>query len=364
MTDEPTTEPRAVLGPPPEARGAGPMVRGIVTVIVLAVGLALPFINDNTSTLRMLSLGFVMAIGAMGLNVLTGYTGQISIGHAAFYGIGAYITANLIIEQNLTFITTIPISILVTAACGALVGLPALRVKGPSLALVTLGIAILVPTLLLRFGSSSGMALWKPKRRYLGSPIDSFTDTQWKYLLPLIALVIVFFLTKNLVSSRAGRSLVAVRDQETAAATAGVNVAGTKIAAFALSAAYCGLAGSLSVLVRGQADAASALSYFQMSIYFLVAVVIGGTATIAGPVLGGILVEYLLDKAPEWSGGRVGMAPFILGSALVVIVYVLPGGIAGGVKQLATIVKRRLVRSEDPGPNESIDHQNPAEAVK
>ncbi len=321
--------------------GAETLVRVGAFVAVLAAAAAFPFVVDDSTTIRMVSLGLIMSIGAMGLNVLTGYTGQISIGHAAFYGIGAYVTANLMIEQNLTFMATLPAAIVVSALAGALVGLPALRVKGPALALVTLGIAILVPTLLHKFGASSGVALWKPARRHLGSPIDGLTDTQWKYYVPLVALVIVFVVTRNLVASRAGRSLIAVRDQEIAATTAGINVAATKIGAFALSAAYCGLAGSLSVLVRGQAEASSALSYFQLSIFFLVAVVVGGTATIAGPILGGLMVQILIDKAPEWSSGRVGMAPFILGAALILIVYFLPGGLLGGFRSL----RHKLSRS-------------------
>jgi len=327
-----------------------PTATAAFAVLVMAAALVLPFVHDKPEDLRLLSLGFIMGIGAMGLNVLTGYTGQISIGHAAFYGIGAYITANLIIEQNLTVLATLPIAIAVTAAFGALVGLPALRVKGPALALVTLGLAILVPTLLLKYGSNKGVALWKPKRRHLASPVDSLTDGQWKYLVPLVALIVVYVLTKSLVNSRAGRSLIAVRDQEVAAATAGVNVTGAKIASFAISAAYCGLAGSLSVLVRGQADASSALSYFQLSIYFLVAVVVGGAATVAGPILGGMLVQYLDDKAPEWSGNKVGMAPFILGAVLVAIVYLLPGGLLGGLRQLVARL-RRPPSAPDPSPN-------------
>ena len=309
--------------------------------MALAVAAAFPFVVDDSTTIRMVSLGLIMSIGAMGLNVLTGYTGQISIGHAAFYGIGAYVTANLMIEQNLTFMATLPAAIIISGLAGALVGLPALRVKGPALALVTLGLAILVPTLLHKFGASSGVALWKPARRHLGSPIDGLTDTQWKYYVPLVMLVIVFVITRNMIASRAGRSLIAVRDQEIAATTAGINVAATKITAFALSAAYCGLAGSLSVLVRGQAEASSALAYFQLSIFFLVAVVVGGTATIAGPVLGGLMVQVLIDKAPEWSSGRVGMAPFILGAALILIVYFLPGGLLGGFRTL----RHKLSRS-------------------
>jgi len=341
-TETPSTAPAPEAAIPTSRTTSGPdLAKIVIGVVIMAAAAAFPFVVDDTATVRMVSLGLIMAIGAMGLNVLTGYTGQISIGHAAFYGIGAYITANLMIEQKLTFLATLPFSVLVCAVAGALVGLPALRVKGPALALVTLGLAILVPTLLHKFGSSGGVALWKPKRSHLNSPVDALTNTQWKYLVPLAALVIVYVLTRNIVHSRAGRALIAVRDQEVAATTAGINVAATKITAFAISAAYCGLAGSLSVLVRGQADASSALAYFQMSIYFLVAVVVGGTATIAGPILGGLLVQILDEKAPDWSGNKVGMAPFILGTALVVIAYFLPGGILGGYRQL----KAKLTRS-------------------
>ena len=328
-------------------------------VALLAAAAALPFVVDDTALIRTLSLGLILAIGAMGLNVLTGYTGQISIGHAAFYGVGAYVTANLMVNQNLTFLATLPITIAVTALAGALVGLPALRVKGPALALVTLGLAILVPTLLAKFGSAGGgVALWQPQRSYLGSPVDGITDTQWKYLLPLIALVVVYVVTRNIVSSRAGRALIAVRDQEVAATTAGINVAGTKITAFAISAAYCGLAGSLSVLVRGQADASSALAYFQLSIYFLIAVVVGGTATVAGPILGGLLVQLLDDKAPDWGGGRVGLAPFILGFALVAIVYLLPDGVLGGSRRLlARLRPEAPAKSPPKSPEPSLQTQ-------
>jgi branched-chain amino acid transport system permease protein len=321
---------------------------------VLALAVAFPFVVEDTTTVRMISLGIILAIGAMGLNILTGFTGQISIGHYAFSGIGAYITAQLMAEQSLTFFSTLPVAIGVCAAIGALVGLPALRVHGPALALVTLGLALLVPTLLQKFGTSGGgVALWRPERKDLASPIDSLTDTQWKYLVPLAALVIVYVLTRNLVNSRAGRAMIAVRDQEVAATTAGVNVAGTKIAAFAISAAYCGLAGSLGVLVRGQADASSALVYFQISIFFLIAVVVGGTATVAGPIIGGIVVQVLDEKAPEWGGDRVGLAPFILGVALIVIVYFLPGGILGGIRQ--AWAKVGVGRPRFPGPAPSTE---------
>lgn len=352
MSQATTAVPGAAPAPTSAARRFSP-TRTVIGLAVLAVGVAFPFVSDDPATIQMISLGIVLAIGAMGLNILTGFTGQISIGHYAFSGIGAYITANLMIEQSLTFLSTIPIAVAVCAVAGALVGLPALRVKGPALALVTLGLALLVPTLLHKFGTEGGgVALWQPARKDLGSPIDGLSDTEWSYLVPLAALVIVYVITRNLVNSRAGRAMIAVRDQELAATTAGVNVAGTKIAAFAISAAYCGLAGSLSVLVRGQADASSALVYFQNSIFFLVAVVVGGTATVAGPILGGIAVQVLEDKAPEWGGDRVGLAPFILGVGLVLIVYFLPGGILGGFRQVRA---RFGNRRASPAPASTTD---------
>lgn len=150
--------------------------------------------------------------------------------------------------------------------------------------------------------------------------------------------------------------MIAVRDQEVAATTSGINAAGVKIAAFAISAAYCGLAGSLTVLVEGQADASSALVYFQHSIFFLIAVVVGGTATVGGPIIGGLVVQILDTKAPEWGNERVGLAAFILGVALVVIVYVLPGGILGGLRQLSARIRgggraTPEVPPPDPVPN-------------
>lgn len=333
-----------------KARGlglVGPLVVFALAVVLPFVYDSLPFVGDDSSFLRTLSLGFVLAISAMGLNVLTGFTGQISIGHAAFYGIGAYLSGMLTDETALTYFSTIPIAVAVTVVFGAVVGLPALRVKGPALALVTLGLALVVPTLLRKFAAEGRSALWQPSRDDLASPIDALDSTQWKYLFPLIVLAVVYVLVRNLAHSRAGRAMVAVRDHEVSASTAGVNVAGTKIAAFAISAGFCGLAGSLSVVVRGQADASSSLAFFQLSIYFLVAVVVGGVATNGGPILGAIVVQILLDEAPE---GRAGLAPFVLGAALVALLFVMPDGLFGGARRLVAWVRRQQSASPSPAP--------------
>lgn len=323
------------------AARTGSLLDSLAPAIVLAVAVIVPFVYDDADNLRTLSLGFVLAISAAGLNVLTGFTGQVSIGHAAFYGIGAYIAGVLTLESSLTYFSTIPIAVVVTIVFGAVVGLPALRVKGPALALVTLGLALTVPTLLRKFAASGRSALWQPDPDDLASPFEGLDRAQWRYLFPLVVLAVVYVLVRNLARSRAGRSMIAVRDYEAAAATAGVNVAATKIAAFATSAGLCGLAGALSVMVRGQADASSSLAYFQLSIYFLIAVVVGGVATNGGPILGAIVVQILLDKAPDWSDGRAGLAPFILGAALVALLFVMPDGIFGGVRRLRGRLQRR-----------------------
>lgn len=359
MADVPTTEAPAGeeaaskdITPVVAAAREGSLLKGIgLPLAILAVAVVLPFVYDDADNLRTLSLGFVLAISALGLNVLTGFTGQVSIGHAAFYGIGAYISGVLTDETSLTYFSTIPMAVAATVVFGAIVGLPALRVKGPALALVTLGLALTVPTLLRKFAASGRSALWQPKRSDLASPFEGLDATQWKYLFPLVFLALTYLLCRNLAHSRAGRAMVAVRDYEASASTSGINVAGTKIAAFAISAGFCGLAGSLSVMVRGQADASSSLYFFQLSIYFLIAVVVGGVATNGGPILGAIIVQVLLDKAPE---GRAGLAPFILGAALVALLFVMPDGVFGGGRRLLARLRRP---SSPPQPTPQPEDQ-------
>lgn len=304
-------------------------------VIVAAIALSLPFTNDPANN-QIFGQVMYLAVAAMGLNLLTGFNGQVSIGHGAFFGLGAFTTAKLMVDSGMSFELTIPIAALLAAILGVLVGFPALRVKGTYLALITLGLSVLFPIVTKRFiEGPGGVPFLQPKRSQFDSLITGLDNDQYAYFVCLIAVVVLFSIAWSLVHSRAGRAMIAVRDQEIAASTVGVNVAGVKVTTFAISAAYAGVAGSLSVLIDGGADASNSLLYFQKSIEFLIAVVIGGAATISGPLLGAILLTVIRRRTSETEA----LAPALLGGALILVVFVLPDGIVGGLHRLAARVR-------------------------
>lgn len=324
-----------------------PWLRVVVGVGVAVIALSLPFQN-SPETNQIFSQVLYLAVAAMGLNLLTGFNGQISIGHGAFFGVGAFTTAILVVDHGWYIEATIPVAALIAAVLGVVVGFPALRVKGLYLALITLGLSVLFPSVVKKYVEGpGGVPLLQPKRSEVASLVPSLDADQYQYFVCLGVMVLLFLLAHNLLRSRAGRSIIAVRDQEVAASTVGVNVAGVKVASFALSAAYAGVAGSLSVLVNRVADASNPLVYFQLSIEFLIAVVIGGAATITGPFLGAALLVAIRKRFE----GTEAMAPALLGGALIVVVYVLPDGIVGGYRRLAArFLAPRAEPPIDPPP--------------
>ncbi|CAN5796563.1 branched-chain amino acid ABC transporter permease [soil metagenome] len=349
------------IGTADPGRSTGvPWLRIVVGVIAAAVALWLPtYYPEDTTTL--FAQVFYLAIAAMGLNLLTGFNGQVSIGHGAFFGVGAFTSAILVVDHGWAIEATIPVAALLAAALGVVIGFPALRVKGLYLALITLGMAVLFPRITAKFvDGPGGVPLLQPKRAQVASYYpDLLADDQYRYYLCLAVMVVLFLLASNLMRSRAGRSMIAVRDQEVAASTVGINVAGVKVASFALSAAYAGVAGSLSVLVDRVADASNPLTYFQRSIEFLIAVVIGGAATITGPLLGAAFLVFIRKRFE----GTEAMAPALLGGSLMIVVYVLPDGIVGGYRRLAAkVIGSR--RSEPPAtPSRSPDPPAPPDPV-
>jgi branched-chain amino acid transport system permease protein len=320
-------------------RRAGAIATGVVVVALLA---AVPKWFDSTQT-KGWSEALYIAVAALGLNLLTGYNGQISIGHGALFGVGAYTSAILMQDHGWRWLATLPVVVVLSAVVGALVGFPALRVKGLYLALITLGLAALFPDVVQRYvHGTGGTSLVQPRlvttpgwaERFVDKPGPGiFDDDQWRYWMALAAGVILFVLARNLVRGRFGRALVAVRDQETAAATLGIDTARVKVAAFSLSAIYAGVAGALSVLVEGVANT-DKVGVFQQSITFLVAVVVGGTATVAGPVIGAYVVVYLEHATKGLIHDKPVLSPAIFGGVLIVFMYVLPDGIVGGARRL------------------------------
>lgn len=315
--------------------------RVVIGVVLAAAALYAPFYFQPTMN-RVLSQAIYIAIAAMGLNLLTGFNGQVSIGHGAFYGVGAFTSAILMIDYGWTFEPTIVVSALLTGVFGLLVGLPALRVRGLYLALVTLGLAVLFPRVTQKFvEGAGGVPLLRPQRSEFGSLIDGLDDDQWQYFLCLAIMVVLFVLAWNLVRGRVGRAMIAVRDQELAATTVGVNLAGTKVATFAISAAYAGIAGSLSVMIDRLADGTNPILYFQRSIEFLVAMTIGGAATILGPAVGALVLVMLRRNTEDLIEGKEILAPALYGAALIAIVFILPEGLVGGVRRLLARLGRR-----------------------
>lgn len=324
-------------------------LRIAVGVVVAAAALYAPY-YFGPSINQELSRALYFAIAAMGLNLLTGFNGQVSIGHGAFFGVGAFTTAILMDSYAWTFELTIPVAALLAALVGVAVGVPALRVRGLYLALVTLGLAVLFPRLGQRFvEGAGGIALVRPSRRGFDSLIEGLANDQWQYLETLAIAALLFLLAWNLTRSRVGRAMIAVRDQEVAASTVGISVARIKVGTFALSAAYAGVAGSLSVMIDRAADATDPILAFRNSIEFLVAVVIGGTATIAGPAIGALVLILLRRETSGLIEGKEMLSPAIFGGALIAMIFVLPGGVVGGLRKLTDrVLPERPRPKEDP----------------
>ncbi|MCK5348641.1 MAG: branched-chain amino acid ABC transporter permease, partial [Desulfobacula sp.] len=225
-----------------------------------------------------------------GLNLLVGYTGQISLGHAGFFAIGAYGTVTLMAKAGFPFLLALPCSGLIAAGFGFLLGLPALRLEGPYLAIATLGFGLTITQIIGRielFGGRDG--LHTPDMTIGSWVID--TDVEFYFILITLTIVLLFFM-RNLLRTRVGRAFVAIRDADIAAQTMGVNILFYKTLAFAISAFYAGIAGGLYAFVLRFIE--PEMFTLMMSILFLAMVVVGGLGSLMGSITGAALL-CLLD---------------------------------------------------------------------
>ena len=293
----------------------------VVTVLVIAA--ALPLFVSGFRLFQFTQV-LIYAIALLGLNLLTGYNGQFSLGHGAFYGIGAYTSAIMVDRWGIGYGWTIPAAGLVCLVVGFLFGRPALRLEGLYLALATFSLALAVPQVLKYFeewtGGSQGIVLSKPK-----APLHlPLTEDQWLYFLTLGVTVVLFVLAANLLAGRTGRAIVAIRDNHIAAEAMGVNNALYKSVTFGVSAAYTGIAGALSAIVVAFV-APDSFDVF-LSITLLTGIVIGGFGTISGPIYGALFIQFV----PNWAQDISKAAPWaIFGLFLIGFMYVMPRGIAG-----------------------------------
>ena len=310
----------------------------IVLVVLLVVACVLPFAVSNYRTFQF-TLVLVYAIALLGLNMLTGYNGQISLGHGAFYAIGAYCTAVLMDKYGVPYWATLPAAGALCLLVGFLFGLPALRLEGLYLALATFALGVSLPQLLKYHhfeqwtGGVQGIVIQKPEAPF-GLPLK---PDQWLYFFTLAVTLVMFALAWNLLRGRVGRAMVAIRDNHVAAEAMGVNSAIYKSLTFGVSAMYTGIAGSLGA-VAIQFVAPDSFNIF-LSIVFLVGIVIGGLASISGALYGALFIQFIPNIADEISKA----APWaIFGLFLVGFVYVMPMGIAGAIRMgMARLARSR-----------------------
>ncbi|MFL5964802.1 MAG: branched-chain amino acid ABC transporter permease [Gaiellaceae bacterium] len=295
----------------------------------LAVLVVLPFMLNDVGTGQLATVGAYF-IAILGLDILIGHSGQISLGHGAFMAVGAYTTAILMANHGVRDLWTIPIAAGVAGATGFLAGGAALRLSGRYLALVTFGIAIALPTILEKFdhftGGSAGISLvGKTTQTGHGGGLWALTNNEWLYALTWTVAATVFLIAWWLLESRFGRSLRAIRDSELAAVAAGVNRAKYKLLALGISAAFAGIAGAL--LAINVASVTPDTFPIQLSLYLVVAAVIGFFGSIWGAVLGALLIEFLPDIVgliPHVDSRQAGPTIFFFGLVLVVLMLVLP----------------------------------------
>jgi branched-chain amino acid transport system permease protein len=313
-------------------------------VALIVVALAIPF-TLGSFRVGQFTLVLVYAVAILGLNVLVGYSGQVSLGHGAFFALGAYTCAILIDKVDFPHLLAVVPAAIVGFIAGILFGIPTLRLRGLYLALVTLGLAVAAPPLIKRFedltGGSQGINIPQPT-----SPAGlGLAQDQFLYLMTLAFAVVVFLLVRNMLNGDVGRSLVTIRDAEIVAKSTGVNLARYKTAAFAVSSACAGVAGALYVFAVGFVSPESFT--LLVSIAFLAAVVVGGLATVGGAVLGALFIVFVPEYASDVNEALAGV---IYGGVLILFMIFLPNGGMGLFKRIGRLAAGRR---KEPEPSEA-----------
>jgi branched-chain amino acid transport system permease protein len=310
--------------------------------VAVAVAVIVAFLSIRLNAFRDFQIAeiAVEVTAVAGLTVLTGLSGQISLGHGAFMAIGAYATALLLIHLSWPFYLVLVIAAAITAATGAVVGIAAARLHGPYLAGATLLLGVALPSLALAypgtFGSDQGLNVVFTVPSFLGV---NFPLTRWQAWVSTLVALIVLVLLANLDRSRIGRNWRAVRDNEVAAALDGINVAAARVRAFVVSAACAGLAGALLAIVTGLV--APGAFTITLSIALLTAAVIGGLGSLPGALWGSLVIvlvpTYATDVATSHGlsstvGANIPIAAY--GVVLILVMLLFPNGIQGGLLRL------------------------------
>ena len=323
-----------------------PVSAMLIAVVGLVAVVGIPLITDSFQTFQFANVAaFVIAI--IGLNLLTGYSGQISLGNGAFMAVGGYTTAIMAHRLGASYALTIPLGGLIACVFGFLIGIPALRLRGIYLALATFALALSVTPVLNNFDTFTGGHVGINLKPATPPPGIDLSNEQWLYFVGWAIAGILFVPAALLLRSRTGRAWMAIRDSETAATANGVNIAFYKTLAFGVSAFYAGVAGSLQIINTAYINPDN--YGLGLSLSLLIGLVVGGLGSIWGPVLGGLLVVWLPYFAEKASGLHIGSVSFGgkpdigFGLLLIVIVFFAQDGLAGLVRR--GTARYRLLRT-------------------
>jgi branched-chain amino acid transport system permease protein len=340
-----------------------PGTRHLILAAAIVIAIIIPFVAQSFIIFQLTEV-MVYGLAILGLNLLTGFNGQFSLGHSAFYGIGGYTAAILMHNYDVGYLWTLPAAGGVCFVVGFLFGLPALRLQNLYLALATFALAVAMPQI-LKFhaleawtGGVQGLVVDQPEAPKFLSLTPAFlsfipkflsfiNDDQWLYFLTLGIVLIMFATASALVHSRSGRAIMAIRDNPIAAAAMGINTSLYKTLTFGVSAFYTGVAGALGALTI--AFVAPDSFNFLLSVSFLVGLVIGGVGSIPGCLFGGLFVLYVPNLANSISTGLAGA---IYGVILLLVIFVMPAGAAGFVRFVAArLAPRRAATTRTEGGN-------------
>ena len=328
-----------------------------VAVIAIAFLAAPLLVEGQPYLLRIVTTAAIYAIAAYGMNIILGLTGQLSLAHGAFFGVGAYIVGLATTDHDWSFWSSFAVAVLVTTVLGYASGLIALRTQGAYFAIFTMALGFLIYIIVIRWESvthaHSGVSGIKLPENI--GPLD-FSDPVVLYYLVLVFLAGAAYTTHAILRSSAGRSLVAIRTSEDLAKSIGVNVGVSKQLAYTASAGTAGLAGGLFATLNGfiGADSASIDLTFQ----FLLFLLIGGMGTVMGPIVGSVLVAFLFELLQDLESYRF----IVLGPIIVLLVIFAPRGIVGYLNELLASRRRRGRGSppEDEGRRPAPETTAPA----
>lgn len=320
---------------------------------VAALLVFLPWMVRMPARIDQLTQVAAMAVALLGLSLVVGYSGQVSLGHSAFVGLGAYVSVILVADHHWPYLLTIPVAFVICFLVGIVLGLPALRIDGLYMAVVTLAVAAIFPVVIVKYGSLTGGANGKIAHRKMLPPKwttlvarNRFDSVAYRYFVVVALAAAMFAIAHNLIRGRVGRSIVALRDNPTGAAVSGVHLGVVRTMMFGISAAYGGVAGCLLIIQLPQAtDGRFGL---ELAIFMLVALFAGGAARLSGSIWGALIYVFLPYYSIQWAKhisflkgpGASSVSGVIYGGLLLVFVFVLPGGMAEGLSRLWARVVR------------------------